>query len=386
MNKDEFAVLVRKYLAGEADNQEKERLLAYYEALQNTASNQEEVAHLSQDMDTKARLYQKILREIKRQERKKSPGRLQWAVAASLLVGILFWGISHYWGSSKIQQGSKAVVAHAPIQAAGDMATLTLGDGSKIILDEASLGELAQQQGVHITKKADGELIYSIEETSARTTGPLAYHTIETPRGGKYQLNLPDGTKVWLNAGTSLRFPAWFAGVERRVELTGEAYFEVAKNKAMPFKVVSGSHTVEVLGTHFNVSAYREEALVKTTLLEGSVRVSVSEQPSTLLHPGQQATIGKAENAFSVLAVDVEDAVAWKNGYFMFKDEGLEGVMRQLGRWYDVEVVYEAKPGDEVKLGGIISRTKSLQETLRVIELSSNVRFKVEGKRVLVLP
>jgi transmembrane sensor len=212
------------------------------------------------------------------------------------------------------------------------------------------------------------------------------YNTIETPKGGQYRIDLPDGTMVWLNAGSSLRYPNRFAGQERKVALTGEAYFEVAKNKQMPFRVVSGKQVVEVLGTHFNINAYTDEASVKTTLLEGSVNVLLQEtHQSELLNPGQQAVVKYNGSSIVVQPVKVEEAVAWKNGYFMFVDADLESIMRQLARWYDVEVAYEGNLGS-LKFGGMVSRSKSIAQTLRILELTGNVRFKVAGRRVTVMP
>jgi len=203
--------------------------------------------------------------------------------------------------------------------------------------------------------------------------------------GGEYQVVLADGTKVWLNALSSIRFPTSFKGSERKVEITGEAYFEVAKNARMPFRVIGGSQTVEVLGTHFNINAYPDESAVATTLLEGSVKVAMHDGQAKVLKPGEQALIFKENNSFRVKEVDAEDAVAWKNGYFQFNDDDLKTIMNQLSRWYNVEIVYQQANLDQ-KFGGTISRSKNLSQVLRILELTGNVRFRVEGRRITVMP
>ncbi len=282
----------------------------------------------------------------------------------------------------------------------GQKAVLTLADGSKITLDDAGSGEIAKQAGISITKTPDGKLIYSVAGSqSTILTSQPEYNTIETPKGGQYQINLPDGSKVWLNAASSLRFPLTFIGNERKVELTGEAYFEVAHitspslkkpAKDMPFIVSSGNHTVEVLGTHFNINAYNDEPSIKTTLLEGRVRVSLpspsGEKPqaslSQLLIPGQQS---KADKTIKVFTVDTEEAVAWKNGYFMFNNENIPVIMRKISRWYNVEIEYRGDISQKV-VWGSVSRFKNVSEVTDMLELTGLVHFKIEENRIIVMP
>jgi transmembrane sensor len=263
---------------------------------------------------------------------------------------------------------------------------LTLSNGTKIVLDDARNGKIANQSNISITKTNGNQLVYAIAPgNSVANNGQQAYqlqNTISTPNGGQYALILPDGTKVMLNAASSLTYPAAFRGKERVVQLNGEAYFEVAKNKDMPFIVKSGSQTVEVLGTHFNINAYRDEASIKTTLLEGSVRVSAGAN-STLIVPGQQASTRESNaGEISKYTVDVDKETAWKDGLFSFQNEDLKSIMRQVARWYDVKVVYAGNLPNE-KFIGEISRTSNLSDVFKILELN-NFHFDVEGKTVTV--
>lgn len=266
----------------------------------------------------------------------------------------------------------------------GNKAILTLANGTQIILDSAANGALTQQGNTKIIKLDSGRLAYnSLNEKP----GEVLYNTISTPRGGQYQIVLADGSKVWLNAASSLRFPASFTGKERKVELTGEGYFEVAKNAAMPFRVNANGMQVEVLGTHFNINAYNDEDVIKTTLLEGSVKVREGAS-GTIIKPGQQALVENQGNPLiskiRVQTVDVDGAVAWKNGYFSFDKADLPTVMRQIARWYDVEISYEGNiPKRE--FGGKIDRNSNASQVLKILE-ESKVHFRIEGKKIIVMP
>ncbi|MDO6435176.1 FecR family protein [Flavitalea sp. BT771] len=301
----------------------------------------------------------------------------------------------------------------------GNKAILTLADGSTILLDSAHNGTLRQQGTTKLIKLDSGQLAYQATTDDERGAASdklqaagnklqaasnklqaaslVGYNTITTPRGGQYQLVLPDGTRVWLNASSSLRFPTAFNGSGRAVDLAGEAYFEVAKEKT-PFKVhiyssstgiAAGSdghpaHTIEVLGTHFNVNAYEDEAALEATLLEGSIKLEKGNE-QVLLRPGQQAISAKSGGAIRVIPdADVDAAIAWKNGYFQFEGAGIQAVMRQLARWYDVDVRYEG-PVTERQFGGQMPRGVNLSEVLRILE-ESNVHFRIEGRKLVVMP
>ena len=263
-------------------------------------------------------------------------------------------------------------------------AVLTLGDGSMIVLDSAANGDLAQQGAAKIFK-LNGQIAYN--KTGETTDLAPVYNSLSTAKGNQYQLILSDGTRVWLNAASSLRFPTAFNGKERRVEVSGEAYLEVAKDPTKPFKVSIRSATgktgeIEVLGTHFNINAYDDEAGVKTTLLEGAVKVQNSKSTKRLV-PGQQAeltTKGITINS----GIDVSQVVAWKEGYFWFNNTDLSSLMRQVARWYDVDVVFEGKASADA-FSGKIARSVPLQKLLKVLELN-DVKLRLEGRKLIVMP
>ncbi|WP_448634930.1 FecR family protein [Pedobacter panaciterrae] len=241
-----------------------------------------------------------------------------------------------------------------------------------------------------INKTADGQLVYTVSDSDPQgKNGAQLFNTIETPNGGKYQVNLPDGTRVWLNAASLLRYPTKFSGSKRVVELTGEGYFEVAKLPGkIPFIVKSEGQEVEVLGTHFNINSYEDEGPIKTTLLEGSVRVIRSKSSwnapdnNVLLRPGEQSELG--EQKINVKEVNTESILAWKDGDFVFDGDDLKSIMRKVARWYDVEVIYKGE-FDDVKFGGLISRSKNISSVLGIMESTGKIHFVIEGNRITVL-
>jgi len=304
--------------------------------------------------------------------------------AASIFVCI---GIGFYFYQND-HTTSTEITAKNDIAPGGNKAFLTLADGKRISLTNAKTGELAEQSGVKIMKAADGQLIYTVSNPSNGNNRTNNYNTIETPRGGTYQVRLPDGTKVWLNAASTLRFPSSFARlVNRRVELlSGEAYFEVAKDKKHPFIVQTDQQEVEVLGTHFNVNSYADELSTKTTLLEGSVRISQLEKngakgKSEILKPNKQAIL--LDHTLKVIDADIDSDIAWKNQKFVFKGEDIKSIMRKLSRWYDIEVSYN---GDCSNLSfyGIVSQTRNISSVLKLMENTGNVHFKIEGRKITV--
>jgi len=310
----------------------------------------------------------------------------QLGIAASILI-LLTTGLFFYTNRTPVQKVAvKIAETKAQVIAPGDdKAILTLSDGSKIILEDAKNGILANQAGISIQKTSDGKLLYSFS-SSANSVTPesedkILYNKIETPIGGKYQVNLPDGSKVWLNSSSSLRFSALFNGDTREVELSGEAFFDVSKNKSKPFKVITKDQIVEVLGTQFNINSYSDEGPIKTTLIEGSVKI-IYKDKVVLLSPGQQ--FQPKESVAKVVEADTEEVVAWKDGYFVFKNEDIRSIMRKLSRWYNVEVNYSGNV-PEVGFGGNISRSKDISEVLDVLQLTNAVHFKVEGRRITVM-
>lgn len=298
----------------------------------------------------------------------------------------------------KTPETQKPAVTPKPIIPGRDQAVLTLADGSQIVLDTAANGNLTQQGGVKVIK-LDGRLSYNSKQPEAATQ----YNTISTPRGGQYQLELADGSKVWLNAASSLRFPTAFTGNERTVELTGEGYFEVAHNTAMPFHVKVNDMEVEVLGTHFNINSYSDEPAIKTTLLEGSVRVVNRETANgkretakdadlaVVLKPGEQAALAASHSPltthhspFTIADADVEEVIAWKNGRFIFHNADIETIMRQVARWYDVEIVYEKRTTETTS--GTLRRSSNISVLLQTLEATGKIEFEINGKQIIVRP
>ncbi|WP_316832971.1 FecR family protein [Pedobacter aquatilis] len=310
------------------------------------------------------------------------------AIAASLVAVLFAAGILLY------QQNRKATPVNQytqDITAGTTGATLTLADGKTIKLDGAPNGKLASQSGISIEKTPDGQLIYSAQGAQEN---PAQINTLTTAKGQTYQLNLPDGTKVFLNAASSIRYNASLVqkGI-RSVTLQGEAYFEVAKDIAHPFFVETATQRLAVLGTHFNLNSYSDEPSVKTTLLEGSVKLetinSGEERPktnltSTILKPGEEASL-TAGKAFQVSAVDAQEAIAWKNGKFIFENEPIEIIMRRLARWYNVEVSYQGEVKSRAFTGSV-SRADNISSILDKITYTENIHFKIEGRRVSVMP
>lgn len=255
-------------------------------------------------------------------------------------------------------------------------ALLTLGDGSTVVLDSVGNGAIVPQGNTQVLRPGAGQLVYA---PAGHAGESVVYNTLSTPRGGQFQVVLPDGSKAWLNAASSLRIPSAFTGSERRVELTGEAYFEIAHNKAMPFKVTIGETEVKVLGTHFIINAYKNEPAISTTLLEGRVTVR-SKGREVALVPGQQARV---QEGIKVLEqVDTEAVTAWMNGRFSFSNAGLDVIMRQVARWYDVEVIFSDTITDTYSMD--ISRQVPLSGLLQFLELSGGARFIINGNKITV--
>ncbi len=306
---------------------------------------------------------------------------LRVAVAASI-IGLVILGTYLWFNRYEQKEIAKSEVKKNDykndVLPGGNKAVLTLGDGSTIMLDEAQNGALTQQGGTKVIKLG-GKLSYA---PAGAGTKEVLYNTIVTPRGGQYQIELPDGSLVWLNAASSLRFPTAFIGKDRRVEITGEAYFEVAKNKSMPFIVSIESSEIQVLGTHFNVMAYKEESNIKTTLLEGSIKF-VHGNNSSLIRPGQQTQLTNSGQIKVLDDIDIDAVIAWKNGNFDFDGVDIETVMRQLSRWYNVDVEYNKKT--DVLFYAEIPRNTKLSEVLHALEYTSKVKFGIDGKKIVVM-
>ena len=303
--------------------------------------------------------------------------------AAAVVIAVV--GILLFRQSNKTNQSQPVVTAAVrDIAPGGNRATLTLSNGQTIPLDSAGTGLLAHQGAVHILKSGQGQVDY---QPTTSPAGEIAYNTMSTPRGGTFKLTLSDGTRVWMNAGSTLRYPVSFTGLkERNIELSGEAYFEVAANKSVPFTVTAGHETIKILGTHFNVMAYADEKQIETTLLEGAVFVGQTGDADNgkLLHPGQQAQVAP-DGKLSVATVDVADYTAWKDGLIQLNHADIPAVMRQISRWYDVQVVYQGTTKLPTwTLAGRISRNLNLSQVLQTLELNG-IHSKLDGRTITVI-
>ncbi len=302
------------------------------------------------------------------------------AAAVLVLVAAGLW----LWLSRAQQKQAAPAVTAAPVQDAlpgTHKAVLVLADGSSVNLDSAGNGAVGQQGGARIVK-LPGQLTYNAN--AAGNEAPV-FNKVATPRGGQYQLTLADGTKVWLNSASSIRFPVAFTGSERYVEVTGEAYFEVAKavrnGQRVPFRCKVNDMEIAVLGTHFNVNAYADEAEIRTTLLEGSVQVKQGAA-SQLLAPGQQSRLSKDGHITLARQVNLDEVMGWKNGFFVFEEADIRQIMRQVEKWYNLEVVYEG-PVPDGRFNGRVSRNTPASQMMKVLELSG-IQFRIEGNKLII--
>lgn len=311
----------------------------------------------------------------------------RWVAAAAIVL--VFLGAAYVWMNRSADVAKTQAKLVPDIAPGGNKAVLTLADGRKIILDSAGNGTLAQEAGATIVKSADGELIY--QPAAGAPSGTISYNSMSTPKGGQYHLVLPDGTQVWLNAASSITYPTAFTGRERKVSITGEAYFEVTHDPTKHFIVdFTTGHpgrqgTVEVLGTHFNINAYSDEDMLRATLLQGKVRLSsLHNKQTALLQPGQQAALENEIKPLEIQTVDTSQVIAWKNGLFNFDNAGLPAVLRQLERWYNIEVQYKGKP-PAFAFKGKLQRNLNLSQVLRILD-EMEVNYEVKGRTLTVLP
>lgn len=310
---------------------------------------------------------------------------LKWLVAAIVLITFSVGALFYYDRKpSHIQPVTYA--EKDAIKSVRNQATLLLGDGSLVDL-EAIDNKTVKEGDITISKTKDGQLVY--HAAKANPTGEIKQNILSTPRGGQFQVQLPDGTHVWLGPSSSLSYPTRFEGAKREVRLEGEAYLEIAKNKEMPFEVQTVDATIHVMGTNFLISAYEDMEEITTTLVEGKVRVSAKDNSSRtptakILNPGQQARINKQTKAISLKNVNLEDALAWKNGYFVFHGDDIQQVMKTIARWYDVDVTYQGDLTGETFIG-TVSKFDRIEKLLQTIELTGGVHFKTEGRKVIVM-
>ncbi|MDQ0969483.1 transmembrane sensor [Flavobacterium sp. W4I14] len=301
--------------------------------------------------------------------------RLKWAAAAVVFI------VFSFTAYLSLQKKKEHVFA-TDVAPGKNKAILTLADGKKISLSDAMNGDVAKEAGFSITKTADGQLVYKV--AGSENVSDERSNTISTPNGGEWQIQLPDGSKVWLNAASSIQYSLNIGTAKQRlVKLDGEAYFEVAKNATHPFIVETDKQSVEVLGTHFNINSYKDELVTKTTLLEGSVRVlHKSTNESEILKPGEQSLV--SVSGIDVKGVDVDESIAWKNGYFMFDNERQESILRKVARWYNVEVEYADADAKNVMYYGTVSRFEKISKVLTKLEQTGQVRFDIKANKIIV--
>ncbi|RBQ03440.1 FecR family protein [Pedobacter miscanthi] len=380
----ELQKIIQRYVAGTATAEEILFVEKYYQYLDKNANvldgqNADELKEMAEAN------FMAIKSKIDLPQRKKIVPLYKYISAAAVLLlmsGIAFVFLNK---SKPVIKSEIAVNKKLDVLPGTDKAILTLADGSKVVLDEHTSTDISDKDGLKISRTEDGQLVYTIlDQGDLKTKSTVSYNTIQTPKGGQYQVILPDGTKVWLNAASSLKYPEVFTGNERRVELTGEAYFEVAKNKAKPFHVKNHNQDVEVLGTHFNINSYMDDNTIKTTLLEGSVRVS-NGKSVRILKPGEQSVADGNGIIRLAAEVDTDDETAWKNGLFQFNNANLKSILSQLERWYDINIDYSSVP--DKKYNGMVPRKAKLSEVLKMLEKTGNIRFEiVEGRNLKVLP
>jgi len=310
----------------------------------------------------------------------------RWLQIAAACFLLLTGGALYVWYQGKLKTNAEqlTVARKTPIVPGSNKAFLTMANGKIILLSNATNGLVAKTNSGNVLKTRNGQIVYNTMDVGkANDAQPIGDNILTTPKGGEYEVVLPDGTKVWLNAASSLSYPIAFKGHDRQVKLTGEAYFEVAKNKDKPFYVNISNVQVRVLGTHFNIEAYNEDEEIKTTLLEGAVQVTKNKTHSTLA-PGQQAVITRNSNSIVVSSADIDDAMAWKNGYFIFDHDNIQGIMKKVSRWYDVDVAYQGNFND-LKFGGTFYRSKNIEELLQHLESVGNIHFIIKGRRIIVM-
>ena len=387
MKTDQTKKIFKKYIAGNASPKEAYLVNSFLE--QELSSNSWDLP-AEQKETFKLRLKQRIDQQLLDQPqasnivepeiKPKFKLRRLWTVSAAAAVIAFFALIGLY--TVKRNNDDINVRYANDVAPGGNHAILTLANGRKIDLSGSKTGELAKVNGTTVKKAANGLLVFNVKDADTKSEGKLEqFNTIETPVGGQFQVNLPDGTQVWLNSLSKLTFPSRFKNLHRTVELTGEAYFEVAKDKSHPFVVKNNLQEVEVLGTHFNINSYQNERDIKTTLLEGSVKVRNQTTERTLV-PGEQAGLTVA--GINIKPVDPALAIDWKNGEFRFTNESLSSILRKLSRWYGVQFKLEGDFNKMPYFSGSVSRFDQISLVLKMLEETGDIKFSISGKVVTV--
>lgn len=370
MTNQESEDLLKKYVAGKCDQEETAWVESWYLSItpDNTAPSPNEIEAAY-----------RLVRANLPKDRRIAGRRLYLSIAATIFLCISVAAYFAFRHSSLNSENITSIAKQNDLPPGSNKAILTLSNGRHIDLTGASNGKIAQQGNVAVSKTAEGQIVY--KENNNETSVP-SFNTTATPRGGEYHLTLADGTNVWLNAASSITYPTAFTGHDRTVQVTGEVYFEVSHDQRKPFKVTTRGQTVEVLGTHFNVNAYDDEPIIKTTLFEGAVKVNRNAK-SVLLKPGEQAVDNTNSSTINVTNdFNSEEVIAWKNGKFYFDYTDVNTIMRQIGRWYDVDVVYQGKIPAK-RLSGSFSKYTNASNALSILEYAG-INFKIEGRRIIV--
>ena len=378
MTTQEYIELYEKLRAGKCTSEEKDLLDQYSKKF---LIDEQWLSVMGNEAEVEARITDRINQSI-HQLKVRKLRTAWWMAAAVILLGIstaVWHNLNSAIKSPQMPVASHQVINH-DIAPGGTKATLTLANGVNVILDSAKNGLITTQGNTKIMKLANGKLAY--RSTNANSAA-ITNNTMTTPKGGRYDLTLSDGTRVFLNAASSITYPTRFSGKNRIVSITGEAYFEVAKNPKMPFIVSANGTETQVLGTHFDIMAYQDEPFIKATLVEGSINFRTPHS-QVHLNPGQQAILPEFSDHISVQDANMEAALSWKNGYFIFQDEDIHSIMRKVARWYDVEVVYDADLKN-LSYGGSISQYKNISDLLKVLQSTGTVHFKIEERRILVM-
>lgn len=391
---DYIRVLIAKYLTNELSEAEDASLQhwindstankAMFDSLTNSDLWLQQLHEWVVDEENKEAVWQSIQNKRRPRAGGSAFNLFRVGIAAAILVTIgliVFWMLVRKETKPAIVQETKST--NNDVAPGGFKARLTLSDGRTLILDSAGIGKLAEQGSMAVMNK-DGQLAY--QHTNGKST-TIIYNTLSTGKGEIYSLSLSDGSRVWLNSASSIRYPVSFSGKDRPVEITGEAYFEITHDATKPFRVIAGGMETEVLGTRFNINSYSDEATLRTTLLEGSIKVTpTGSAQGKVLKVGQQAQLATGAKAITVTSdVDMEEVLAWKDGKFVFNDVAIEEVMRQLERWYDVEIIYgENMKNRTFHINGQISRYSNASKTLEMLEATGWLHFKIEGKKITV--
>lgn len=381
-NTNYYEALAERFLNGTITPDEEAILFNWYNSQQD-APIEIPTAFAKNSSLLKDRIWQKIEQQ---KTGRKTPVLLSFLskrnIAAAILL-TLVGAATFYLLQNNFPTKPSVVSNNLPkatqILPGGNKATLTLANGEIVTLDDANNGKISSQGNSNVVKLKSGLLAYQ-QSVTAAAQPVAAINILSTPRGGQYQVELPDGSKVWLNAASSLKYPTFFSGKERVVELTGEGYFEVAKNKNMPFKVKVNNIEVAVLGTHFNIMAYNNEHTVNTTLLEGSVKVITPTSSKTIV-PGEQAKLS-TNGALNIVDADLEATIAWKNGFFQFNSADMQSIIKQINRWYDVDVVYNGNV--DAHFTGVISRGVDAEKVFKKLQLTGAFKYEIKNKQIFI--